>query len=226
MKRKIFGLFLLLCILLPALHARSTDSLFRHKLLSPAPQIGNIAMGENLESYLHYGFRLGTDIMLSDRQLSEFDNLENLLSGTFGFFVRGGYRYIFGELGFNYMFFKGYYDAFTANGVPLGAETVESRYLQIPFKIVGYIPFGKRNVCAFLPHVGIMYQPLIHVTTNDVSYGKQNLTPHQFLYQAGVGFRVKFFNVEVAWKKSLKPFYSDRTSLKPSYLNIMVGFQF
>lgn len=226
MKHKISCLFLLLCIVVSAGNARSTDSLFRRQILTPAPQVGLATMNGELDSYLQYGFHLGTDLMLSGRQLSSFDNLENLLSGIFGFFVRGGYQYIFGELGFHYMFFKGYYNVSTLDGIPLGAETVESRYLQIPFKIVGYIPVGKRNMCAFLPHVGISYQPLIHVTTNDINYGKHNLTPHQFLYQAGLGFRVKFFNVEVAWKKSIKPFYCDRTSLKPSYLNILVGFQF
>lgn len=225
MKNRIIITLLLFATVATAF-ATGRDTLRKTAVLTPLPQSSLSIQNQGLDDYLQYGFHLGTDLTVSTRQLSDYDKLENLLSGTFGFFVRGGYRYIFGELGFNYMFYKGYYDVKTLELKPLGVETVESRYLQIPLKVVGYLPVGQKKVCAFMPHVGIMYQPLIHVTKNDINYGKHNLTRHQFLYQAGLGFRAKFFNVEVAWKKAIKPFYSDRESVKQSYVNIMVGFQF
>lgn len=225
MKNRII-IFLILFTTAVGAFATERDSLKSCLFPSPLPQKISAIQSQELDDYLQYGFRLGTDFTISSRQLSDYDKLENLLSGTFGFFIRGGYRFIYGELGFNYMFYKGYYDAYTLDNKPLGKETVESRYFQIPFKVVGNLIFGKHKVCAFMPHVGIMYQPLIHVSTNDINYSKNNLTKHQFLYQAGLGFRVKFFNVEVAWKKAIKPFYSDRESVKQSYINVMVGFQF
>ncbi|MBO4645448.1 MAG: hypothetical protein J5642_02920 [Bacteroidales bacterium] len=176
-----------------------------------------------LENYFQYGFHLGTDIVLGTRQLSDYDNLKTVLSGTFGFFARGGYKYIFGELGLNYMFYKGRYEVRGENDLFLGEETVESRYLQIPLKVVGRIPVGK--ICAFLPQAGAAYQPLIHVTKNDIGYGKKNLMQHQFYYQAGLAFQVKFFMVELSYKHAIRPFYSNKSSVKQSYVNIMIGVQ-
>src|SRR5574344_1777894 len=108
---------------------------------------------------LQYGFRLGTDLSLTSKQLSEFDHLNGLFSGTFGFFIRGGYKYMYGELGLYYMCFKGRYDAYSLIDKELiGTETVESRYLQIPIKAVGQIDVQRKRY--FLPNIGIIYQPL------------------------------------------------------------------
>jgi hypothetical protein len=174
---------------------------------------------------IQYGFKLGTDLSLTSRQLSDYDHLNGLLSGTFGFYFRAGYEFIFGEIGLSYMFFKGRYDAYTPDGgTLLGTETVESRYLQIPLKVVGQISLGKKF--AFLPNAGFLYQPLIQNSKNDINYGKNNLTAHQFLFTAGMGIRIKFLTFDVTFKQSLKPFFADRPSIKPSFLNLMVGFHF
>lgn len=227
MKNRAFLFLFVLTTAFSALHATNGDSL-RHALPIPSPMSGQKIQLQNkeLETYLHIGFRLGTDFVISNRQLSNFDKLENVFSGTFGFFARGGYQHVFGELGLQYMFFKGHYEAYTLDSVFMGRETVESRYLQIPLRVIGYFPVGQRKIVALMPHIGIMYQPLIHVTNNDIKYSKHNLMQHQFLYQAGFGCRIKFFTVEVAWKRAIRPFFQDRTSVKQSYINLMVGFQF
>jgi hypothetical protein len=223
MKNRLIAILALACLSFGTARASETDSVAPAP--TPAPTLKATA-GSPLEQFLHYGFHIGTDFLLGTRELSDYDHLDRTLSGTFGLFVRGGYRFIFAEVGLNYMFFKGNYEAKTFDFISIGKETVESRYLQIPVKAVGYIPLGKQQVCALMPNVGIIYQPLIHFTKNDIRYGKNNLMEHQFLLHAGLGFRFKFFNVEVAYKKSLRPFYSDRESVKPSYLALMVGFQF
>lgn len=177
---------------------------------------------KDLDNYLQYGFHIGTDIPLDSRYLSGYDHLNGILAGSFGFYARGGYKFIFGEVGLGYMFYKGRYEARnTTSNILIGTETVESRYLQIPVKVVGNIGLGKE--CFLLPNTGFVYQPLIHCTKNDISYGKDNLMRHQFLYHAGLAFRVKFFTVELAYKKSLRPFFTDRTSIKQSYFSIYLG---
>ena len=213
-----------LCCLLfiTSIKGSERDSLFR---FSPTPMLEtqtNIS-GE-IGRYLQAGFRLGTDFLLTNRQISDYDYLENFLSGTFGFYARGGYEFIFGEIGLNYMFYKGFYKISDMNLDPLTAETVESRYLQIPISVVGY--WQATPTFALIPKVGITYQPLIHVTKNDVDYNKHTLTRHQFLYSAGVGIKLKFFTVDVAYKRAMKPFFSQKESVKQSFINLMVGFQF
>ncbi len=226
MRNRALTLLILLAMACSSLYATHGDTLKRMPLPSPMSGQEIQLQNKDLENYLHLGFRLGTDFVISNRQLSDFDKLESVFSGTFGFFARGGYQYVFGELGFQYMFFKGHYHAFTLDSIPMGSETVESRYLQIPFRVLGYFPVGQRKIVALMPHIGIMYQPLIHVTKNDIKYSKNNLMQHQFLYQAGFGVRIKFLTVEVAWKRAIRPFFQDRTSVKQSYINLMIGFQF
>lgn len=217
-KIPLFLVFLLFVVFPNKSFSNGNDSLLAPRLLSE-----NLLTNERSD-ILQFGFRLGTDLSLTSRQLSDYDHLSSLFSGTFGFFMRAGYRYIYGEFGLNYMFFKGGYESLITDLSPTGAETVESRYLQVPLKVVGQIAVGKKF--AFLPNAGFLYQPLIHTTKNDINYGKKNLCRHQFLFTAGLGIRIKFVTIDVAYKQSLKPFFSDRSSIKPSFLNILLGFQF
>lgn len=188
-----------------------------------APQSPNKTAKLVSEDYLHYGLRVGTHIILSSKQLSEYDELTHFYSGMFGFYVRGGYHYIYGELGLHYIFYKGRYEVRTPDGYLLPEETAESRYLQVPIKLVGRIQVSK--TFSILPNVGVLYQPLIHVSKNDISYGKSNLQNHQFSFTAGLGVKIKFFTIDVGYVKDLKPYYTNRTSQKPSYMHIALGVQ-
>lgn len=219
---------LALCLFAPlSLSAAGSDSVpAPRSVLGTARSFQKAQAHSNsyLDPYLQYGFRIGTDINLSNKQLSDRDRMDGLFSGTFGFYARGGYEFIFGELGLNYMFYRGTYDTQVSDSVTISNEIVESRYLQVPISVVGY--WAATDHFALIPKAGIIYQPLLQVTENDIGYGKHNFTKHQCLFHAGLGIRYKFITFDVAYKKALKPFFSDRTSVKQSFLHISVGVQF
>lgn len=177
----------------------------------------------DLDNFLQYGIHIGTDLNLTSKWVSERDHMKSHLSAMFGFYIRGGYKFIFGETGLEYTFHKSKYETWTFEGMLSGAETVESRYLQIPVKVVGLIKAGKN--CAFLPYAGVVYKPLIHCSKNDIGYGKATLTRHQCQLSAGLDFRIKFVVVGVGYKYNLKPFFSDRKSVKQQFLAITLGVQ-
>lgn len=178
---------------------------------------------EDLKEYLQYGIVIGTDINLSDKWLSERDHIKTHLGAMFGAYVRGGYHYIFGETGLEYTFHKCYYETWNTEGLRTGAETVESRYLQVPIKVVGMIKAGK--ICTFLPYAGIVYKPLIHCSKNDIGYGKATLTRHQCQVTAGLNLRIKFVVVGIGYRYNLKPAFSDRKSIHQQFLSINLGVQ-
>ena len=175
---------------------------------------------QNEASWIQYGFRLGVNISL-DSKYSETDHLDKLLSAEFGAFSRFG-KIVYSEIGFGYMFHKGTY--MTAHVTSGGYERIESRYLQIPMKAVAYLPVSQK--IAFLPNLGVIYQPLVHVTKNDSGYNKSSITNHSFVLHAGLGLKIHFVTIDFAYRKNLTPFFKDRKSLKPSFMTIMIGFQF
>ncbi|MEG1555576.1 MAG: hypothetical protein RR356_02480 [Bacteroidales bacterium] len=177
------------------------------------------------DSWYQYGFRLGFNFPLN-RDYSKEDQLTKLFSGEFGVYFRAG-KYVYGEIGMGYMFHKGtYYTEMDTNSsvVYSGKNIVETRYLQIPIKAVGYIPF-KKNF-AFQPSIGIIYQPLIQVAKNNIGYTRDNITRHQFLFTGGVGFKLYFVTIDISYRQMLRNFFSDKPSNKPKYLNLQIGFQF
>lgn len=176
-----------------------------------------------LEDFLQYGIHIGTDINLTSKWLSERDHMKTHLGAMFGAYVRGGYKYIFAETGLEYTFHKCQYETWNDQGQRTGAETVESRYLQVPVKVVGLIKAGKS--CAFLPYAGIVYKPLIHCSKNDIGYGKATLTRHQCQVTAGLDFRIKFVMVGVGYRYNLLPAFSDRKSIRQQFLTITLGVQ-
>ena len=216
---------LLLCILLASLlspvSAADRDSLsFRHT------QFRTITLPSeerDLEDYLQYGIRIGTDLNLTSKQVSDRDHIKTHLSAMFGAYVRGGYKFIFAETGLEYTFHKCQYETWNEEGLSAGAETVESRYLQVPVKVVGLVKAGR--ICAFLPYAGIVYKPLIHCSKNDIGYGKSTLTRHQCQVTAGLDFRIKFVLVGVGYRYNLLPAFSDRKSINQHFLSITLGVQ-
>lgn len=216
---------ILTCILLTALlstvSANNRDTVFfRNTLLHTSllsPEKGE------LEDYLQYGFRIGTDINLTSKWVSDLDHQKRHLAAQFGFYVRGGYKFIFAETGLEYTFHKCFYETWTPEKQPSGSETVESRYLQIPLKAVGLIKAGK--TCAFLPYAGVVYKPLIHCSKNDINYGKATLARHQVQLTAGLELRIKFVTIGAGYRYNLMPFFSDRKSVRQQFLSINLGVQ-
>lgn len=182
---------------------------------------GELSSQKSSISWLQLGFRVGYNFSLLDKY-APTDEMTKLFSGEFGAFVRLG-KFVYFETGIGYFFHKGHY-ASTYITPPLSNEVVETRFLQIPLKAVGCI--GLKNKFAFFPAAGVLYQPLIQVSKNYISYSKDNISPHQFLFSASIGVRISFFYAEIGYRKSLTPFFSDRKSNKPSYLSLMLGFMF
>ena len=221
MKNRSIFLLILLCMVVTFGRAAAPDSL----PLRPAPQpmLGLSSDDKDLEDYLQYGIHIGTDLNLSTKWLSERDHIKTHLSAMFGAYVRGGYKFIFAETGLEYTFHKCRYETWNADGYHRGDETVESRYLQVPVKVVGLVKAGK--ICAFLPYAGIVYKPLIHCSKNDIGYGKATLTRHQCQVTAGLDFRIKFVLVGIGYRYDLQPVFSDRKSIHPHFLSVTLGVQ-
>ena len=218
-KRTLFTLLLAL-LLLPC-SAAERDSVPNRNILPLTA--AKTADGDGLGEYLQYGIHIGTDINLSDKWLSERDHIKTHLGAMFGAYVRGGYKFIFAETGLEYTFHKCQYETWNEEGLSAGAETVESRYLQVPVKVVGLVKAGR--ICAFLPYAGIVYKPLIHCSKNDIGYGKSTLTRHQCQVTAGLDFRIKFVLVGVGYRYNLLPAFSDRKSINQHFLSITLGVQ-
>ena len=216
---------LLLSILLAAMQfyvsANDRDSVhFRNAQL---PAFFLSSEKGSLDDYLQYGFRIGTDINLTSKWISNLDYQKRHLSAQFGFYVRGGYRFIFAETGLEYTFHKCFFETWTPDEQLIGSETVESRYLQIPLKAVGLIKAG--NTCALLPYAGIVYKPLIHCSKNDINYGKNTLTRHQCQLTAGLELRIKFITIGAGYRYNLMPFFSERKSIRQQFLTLNLGVQ-
>lgn len=191
------------------------DSLYSQQIF------GNCSAQRTELSWMQLGFRVGYNISLSDRY-SPTDEMKNLFSAEFGGYIRFG-KCVYAEVGIGYLFHKGHYTS-DFPIPPVSNEIVETRFLQLPLKAVGYITLTKK--LAIFPAVGMLYQPLIHVSENYIGYSKQNITDHQFLFTASLGVRISYFTLEAAYRKSITPFFSDRTSGKPCYISIMAGFMF
>jgi hypothetical protein len=213
---------LLLCLLILLYSFAGNSDSLRSKM-----QIEDLCsvqmMTKDKPSLIQWGFRVGTNFALT-KDLSVNDYMDKLVSGEFGAFIRVG-RYVYAEVGIGYMFNKGTFemdiDTLSVSGAK---EVIEARYLQVPIKLVGYIPIVSK--IAIQPHVGVIYQPLIKVTDNNFNYTMNNLQKNQFLATAGLGVKLFFVTVDISYRQSLQTFFSDRDSKKPAFINLMVGFQF
>lgn len=180
----------------------------------------------NAQRYFHdqpsfmYGFKIGYNLPFQ-KQYSFSDSLTNSVSAEFGAFFRAG-KYVYGEIGFNYMFHKTTFNTFM-DGAPIDAFA-ELRYLQIPIKAVAYLPVG--DEIAFMPNVGVIYQPLVALKNNDAFYNKSTIQTNQFVLTAGLGFRLHFFSFEVNYRHLLRDFYVNKPGKRPNFLNLVLGFQF
>ena len=129
MRNKILLLLALFAFSL-TLSANEGDSLRFDSRSTPKK---SLEITNDLDVYLQYGFHIGTDIPLDSRYLSGYDHLNGILTGSFGFYVRGGYTYIFGEVGLEYMFYKGRYEARnTVSNILIGTETVKAAICRSP----------------------------------------------------------------------------------------------
>jgi len=179
--------------------------------------------GFSQKNWYQFGFKVSTNLPANRTYSDMGDYLESLVSADFGGFFRAG-KYVCGEIGLGYTFYKGTYSCDNATS-SYDNETVETRYLQLPIKVVGYVPLGQGQ-SALLPYVGIIYQPLIKVTDNEIDFSKTTIEKNMTLFTAGLDLKLGFIVLGANYRYSFQNFFQNKGGEKPQYVNLCVGFQF
>jgi hypothetical protein len=179
------------------------------------------AMAAGAQNWYQLGFRVSTQIPLV-RAYSYEDYLSNVRTPHFGLYFRAG-KYVYGEIGLGYQYFKGRYEVNLHNGETIN-DLVETRYLVIPVKAVGDVPIAKK--ISFMPQVGILYEPLLKVTENILGYDKNNIESQWVLLTAGFDFRFGFITVGADYRYSFQHFFKNKLGRKPQFAGITLGVIF
>ena len=178
-------------------------------------------MAAGAQNWYQFGFRVSTQVPLV-RAYSNEDYLENLRTPHFGAYFRAG-KYVYGEIGIGYQYFKGRFVVNLHNGETMN-DLVETRYLVIPIKAVGDVPITKK--IAFMPHLGILYQPLLKVTDNILGYSKENIENHWVMLTTGFDFRFSFITIGADYRYSFQHFFQNKEGRRPQYAGITLGVIF
>ena len=173
------------------------------------------------QNWYQVGFRVSTQFPLV-RAYSNEDYLSNLRTPHFGAYFRAG-RYVYGEIGLGYQYFKGRFEVNLHNGESIN-DLVETRYLVIPIKAVGDVPITKK--ISFMPQVGISYQPLLKVTENILGYDKTNIESQWVLFTAGFDFRFGFITIGADYRLSMQHYFRNKDGRRPQYAGITAGVIF
>ena len=179
---------------------------------------GMLWMAAGAQNWYQIGVRVSTQIPLV-RAYSYEDYLSNVRTPHFGAYFRAG-KYVYGEIGIGYQYFKGRYYVNLHNGESM-EDLVETRYLVIPIKAVGDVEISKK--IAFMPQVGILYQPLLKVTENTLGYSKENIESQWVLFTAGFDFRFGFITIGADYRYSFQHFFRNKDGRKPQFAGITVG---
>lgn len=176
------------------------------------------------QNWYQAGFRVGTSFATQRNYSFDGVYLNGLRNADFGIYFRAG-KYVYGEVGFTYAFFKGDFTKELVGGLTeYSNQRVETRYLQIPIKAVGYIPFGRTS--AVMPFAGIIYQPLVGVTANDIGYSKQTLERNLLFATAGLELKFGPIVFGCDYRYSFQTFFQNVDGKHPQYVHIGAGFQF
>ena len=176
------------------------------------------ALSMQAQNWYQIGIRVSTQIPLV-REYSDVDYLSTLRTPHIGVFFRGG-MYVYGEVGIGYQYFRSRFIVTQPNGEELN-DMVQTHYLVLPFKAVGEVPITKK--IAFLPYVGVLYQPLLKVSENILGYDKTNIENHWALLTAGFDFRLGFITLGVDYRYSFQNYFPNKEGKKPQYIGITAG---
>ncbi len=177
------------------------------------------------QNWYQYGFKLSTHFPLNREYTYVGDYMNASVNADFGIFFRAG-RYVYGEIGVGYAFFKGDYSNENEN---FQMERMETRHLQIPVKVVGDIRLS--NMSDILPFVGIVYQPTLKVTDNACNYslkpqeGMKEVERHMVLLTAGFDLKLGPIVFGVNYRYALQTFFRNYDGKHPQYINLCAGFQ-
>ena len=173
------------------------------------------------QNWYQVGFRVTTQVPLV-RAYSNVDYLSNLRTPHFGAYFRAG-KYVYGEVGIGYQYFKSRFNVSNGDGTSKN-DLVETRYLVIPIKAVGDVEITKK--IRFMPHVGILYQPLLKVTDNILGYSKENIENQWVLFATGFDFRFSFITIGADYRYSFQKYFPGKEGRNPQYAGISVGVIF
>lgn len=175
------------------------------------------------DHWYQYGFKIGTSFPITRDYSFSGDYLSGLRNADFGVFFRAG-KYVYGEIGFGYVFYKGDYNFYISDTTTLFRDVrVTAHCLQIPVKVVGNVELSK--TVSFLPHAGIIYQPLLKVSDNNINYNKKTLTNNTVLVTAGFDLKFGPIVLGVNYRYSIQNFFQNKEGKHPQYINICAGVQ-
>lgn len=183
----------------------------------------NMLIANAQDNWYQYGIKIGTSFPTARAYSFDGDYLSGSGNADFGVFFRAG-RYVFGEVGFGYSFLKGVYDYYIVDTVTLYRDkSVTTHYLQIPVKVVGNVPISK--TVTFLPHAGIIYQPLVKITDNSIGFSKKTLNTNQVFVTGGFDFKLGPILLGVNYRYSIQNFFRNKDGKHPQFVNICAGIQ-
>jgi hypothetical protein len=177
------------------------------------------------QKWRQFGLKIETNFTLERNYANDGTTLDGLVNPDAYLFFRGG-KFIYGEIGFGYNFFKGDFSRLNPDGITYAFqnETVKLHSLMIPIKLMGYIPLGK--VVAIEPYVGVIYQPLISISNNSIDFSKKTLEQNMLFANAGLDFKFGPIVIGASYKYGLNTFFASKEGKKPQFVNVCVGFQF
>jgi len=179
------------------------------------------ALSMQAQNWYQIGLRVSTQIPLV-REYSDVDHLATLRTPHVGVYFRAG-KYVYGEVGIGYQYFRSRFDVTEPDGSVI-SDMVQTHYLVLPFKAVGEVPITKK--IAFLPFVGVLYQPLLKVSENMLGYDKTNIENQWALLTAGFDFRLGFITLGVDYRYSFQQYFLNKEGQKPQYIGITAGVIF
>lgn len=192
------------------------------KILLLALLVTSIA-SVSAQKWYQYGFKVGTSFPVERNYSTNGDYLSGLRNADFGIFFRAG-KYVYGEVGFGYAFYKCDFDLLTSDTSALYRDQrVVLHYLQVPIKIVGNIDLS-RSV-SFLPYAGIIYQPLVKVKDNPIGFSMQNITTNPVLVTTGFDIKFGPIVLGVNYRYSINKFFQNKEGKHPQFINICAGVQ-
>ncbi len=179
------------------------------------------ALSMQAQNWYQIGLRVSTQIPLV-REYSNVDYLSTLRTPHVGVYFRAG-KYVYGEVGIGYQYFRSRFDVTLSDGTEF-SDMIQTHYLVLPFKAVGEVPITKK--IAFLPYVGVLYQPLLKVSENVLGYDKTNIENQWALLTAGFDFRLGFITLGVDYRYSFQNYFTSKEGRKPQYIGISLGVIF
>ena len=175
------------------------------------------------QKWYQYGFKIGTSFPVERQYSFDGDYLSGLRNVDFGIFFRAG-KYVYGEIGFGYTFYKCDFDLMLSDTSALYRdERVTLHHLQIPVKVVGNVPLSKS--VTFLPYAGIIYQPIVKVKDNNIGFSMLNLTTNPVLFTTGFDLKFGPIVLGINYRYSLQKFFQNKDGKHPQYINICAGVQ-